>query len=368
MSLTDEIHLARKKVITDGYDMSIGELINLYRDKELTIDPMFQRLFRWDDERKTRFIESIILGIPIPPIFVSQNSDGVWELVDGLQRISTILQLVGELRDATDEAPTQLILNGTRLLPSLNGKRWKESVPNAGDGLGTILQIEIKRARMRVEILKAESDISAKFELFQRLNTGGIGLSEQEVRNSMAVSINRSFYDWMIEQSEDENFIITTQQTEAALKAQAGVELVLRFHAFRCVPYQAGLDVHEYLDQALVLMASDTAFDMTARGEEFNLTFNYINSALNKGAFKRWNGTSFTGKFLMSVFEVITKGIAENLISLSRLSPEDRNNFILEKAKLLWENETFAQNSGKGVRGTTRLTRLLPLATEMFKQ
>lgn len=67
MTLQQEVQAARKKVVADGYDMSLGELINLYRDDELKIDPVFQRLFRWDDERKTRFIESILLGIPFHP-------------------------------------------------------------------------------------------------------------------------------------------------------------------------------------------------------------------------------------------------------------------------------------------------------------
>src|SRR4030088_1357670 len=82
MPLQEEIQAARKKVVTDGYEMSLGELISLYRNDELKIDPVFQRLFRWDDERKTRFIESILLGIPFPPIFVYQDKNGIWELID----------------------------------------------------------------------------------------------------------------------------------------------------------------------------------------------------------------------------------------------------------------------------------------------
>ena len=81
MTLMEEVQAARKKVVTDGYEMSLGELINLYRDDELKVDPVFQRLFRWDDERKTRFIESILLGIPFPPIFVSQDLNGIWESI-----------------------------------------------------------------------------------------------------------------------------------------------------------------------------------------------------------------------------------------------------------------------------------------------
>jgi hypothetical protein len=88
MALEDEISKARKEIHSDGYDMSIGELINLYRDNELIIQPEFQRLFRWEDHHKTRFIESLLLGIPIPPIFVYQDENGRWELIDGLQRLS----------------------------------------------------------------------------------------------------------------------------------------------------------------------------------------------------------------------------------------------------------------------------------------
>lgn len=70
MALIEEVQMARQDIVTDGYEMSLGEVINLYKDKELVIDPVFQRLFRWDDQRKTRFVESLLLGIPVPPIFV----------------------------------------------------------------------------------------------------------------------------------------------------------------------------------------------------------------------------------------------------------------------------------------------------------
>ena len=92
MSLPAEIETAKRYVKTDAYQMSIGEVINLYKDGELIIDPIFQRLFRWEPYQKARLIESILLGIPLPPIFVYERPDGTWELVDGLQRLSTILE------------------------------------------------------------------------------------------------------------------------------------------------------------------------------------------------------------------------------------------------------------------------------------
>ncbi|MEJ5143268.1 DUF262 domain-containing protein [Gluconobacter albidus] len=367
MSLSDEIKTARKQVVTDGYEMSVGEIINLYKENELIIDPVFQRLFRWDDERKTRFIESIILGIPIPPIFVFQNENGVWELIDGLQRISTILQLTGDLKGERADELGPLVLNGTRFLPSLDGKKWSDSKHNAKDGIGQALQIEIKRARVRVEILKSESDTSAKFELFQRLNTGGSSLTPQEVRNSITVSLNPKFYKWLVEHSENRHFVKTTGQTTVSLDAQAGVELALRFFAFRAVPYTAGLDVHEYLDDAVIKMAQNQNYKMQEEGSIFNDTFKYIDEALGTSAFKRWDGKRFSGKFLMSVFEVIATGVSKNIVEIKSLKEEKRSDFIKTAAKNLWSDEKFTRYSGAGVRGTTRLSRLLPLAETFLK-
>ncbi|WP_417512942.1 DUF262 domain-containing protein [Marinobacter sp.] len=217
MGLEAEIKNARKEIVSDGYDMSVGEVINLYKDSELKINPEFQRLFRWDDTRKTRFIESILLGIPIPPIFVFQGEDGGWELIDGLQRLSTILEFVGILIDPEGKSVEPSTLEGTNFLPSLANKRWQ--VWAEGDeAIDKPMQLQIKRARLRVEILLKESDENAKFELFQRLNTGGAHLSEQEVRNCVAVMVNLEFYKLLKALSGYEPFVATTNQTNNALE------------------------------------------------------------------------------------------------------------------------------------------------------
>lgn len=367
MTLLDEVEATRKTVVTDGYDMSFGELINLYRNEELKIDPVFQRLFRWDEEQKTRLIESILLGIPLPSIFVYQVEDGTWELIDGLQRLSTILQLTGDLKGERAAELGLLVLNGTALLPSLYGKRWMDSSEDAEDGLEPVLQLAIKRARVRVEILKSDSEASAKFELFQRLNTGGAKLSEQEVRNSIAVFVNPKFNEWLVARSNYKPFVKTTDQTSTALEQQAGVELALRFFAFRNVPYSPGLDVHEYLNRALMVMATSKEFNMRREASVFERTFDFLCEALGKNAFKRWNGKLFGGKFLMSVFEVLATGVSENVDNLEKMRPEKRVSFIEKKARELWSDSLFTENSGAGVRGTTRLTKLLPISGALLK-
>jgi len=369
MSLEKEISEARKEIVSDGYDMSVGEVMNLYRDGELKISPAFQRLFRWNESQKTRFIESLLLGIPIPPIFVMQDEKGIWELIDGLQRLSTVLEFAGLLKNEAGDLQEPSVLGGTAFLPSLAGKQWEATENDESDGIGKTQQLQIKRARLRVEILKKESDPKAKYELFQRLNTGGASLTPQEVRNCVAVMIDPTFHAWLVALSSNANFVSTTCQTEYALEQQAGVELVLRFLAFRQVPYEPGLDVHEYLDKALESIAADANYPRVQERAIFEKTFEWLQTALGQDAFKKWNAqaNSFGGKFLMSAFEVVASGISRNVAALEAMQPEARSDFIVSRVKMLWNDPIFTANSGGGVRGTTRLTNLLPLGEGFFR-
>ena len=301
-----------------------------------------------------------------------QNENGIWELIDGLQRLSTIFEFVGILRlpngaNAEPLIAEPSVLEGTRFLPSLANRRWEPSAPDADDGIGHSQQLQIKRARIRVEILKQESDPQAKYELFQRLNTGGAELSEQEVRNCIAVMVNKPLHEWLVRLTGLPEFLTTIDQTEYGLRKQSATELALRFFAFRNVPYKAGLDVHEYLDAALMRIATNDKFDMVSEQSAFEHTFRILNRALGDKAFKRWDGANFSGKFLMSVYEVIATGTSKNLEAILMLPEDAQDAFVVEKAKTLWSHPTFGANSGAGVRGTTRLANLLPMAEAFMR-
>jgi uncharacterized protein with ParB-like and HNH nuclease domain len=197
MSLQAQIDKKRKEIKTDGYPMSIGEWLSMYERDELDIHPEFQRYYRWSAEQKTSLIESILLGIPLPPIFVSQRSDGVWDVVDGLQRLSTIFQFVGILKDEDGENIDPLVLEGTKYLPALNGISW-ENEDEPKKAIPKDLQLVIKRSKISASIILKESDETAKFDLFQRLNTGGSELSPQEVRNCLLMMMNKPMFDWLL--------------------------------------------------------------------------------------------------------------------------------------------------------------------------
>ena len=107
------------QIRTKSLDVSFNELYDMYKDGELTIAPDYQRLFRWEEEKQSRFVESLILEMPVPPIFVIETQDGVYELIDGLQRISSYLHFRGEKLGETED--DFLVLQGCDIVPDLNG-------------------------------------------------------------------------------------------------------------------------------------------------------------------------------------------------------------------------------------------------------
>jgi hypothetical protein len=174
-TLQSEIDLYRREIRTDHYSVSIGEWISLYQQGQIEINPEFHKLFRWSDYQKITLIESILLGIPIPPIFVFQRKDGIWDVVYGLQRLSTIYEFVGILKDEDGKQLPPLTLQKTEHLPSLAGKIWEDKEHPKGSikGFTPAQRLLVKRTKINVNILLTD-DSKAKYELFHRLNTRGL--------------------------------------------------------------------------------------------------------------------------------------------------------------------------------------------------
>ena len=145
-------------------------------EHELQTAPEYQRQFRWDLDRESELIESIMLGLPVPPIFVATNSDATWELVDGLQRVSTILHFVeaDTLSKTTGRAQTPLQLQGLKRLTEFNGLTYAD--------LPSSISITFMRRPLRATALSDKSQMDVRFDLFDRLNRGGVSLTAQEVR------------------------------------------------------------------------------------------------------------------------------------------------------------------------------------------
>ena len=169
------LDIKKKDVKTDQYPMSIGEIVGLYERGELILRPQYQRYFRWSVEQKSKLIESILIGLPLPSFFMAQDESGNWEVVDGMQRLSTILDFMGELRGAnvTQDGYKRFdrLCDNLFYLDAFGGKVWED--------LSRRIQLDFKRTKIQLIVLLRETSADAKFELFQRLNSGGTAISGQ---------------------------------------------------------------------------------------------------------------------------------------------------------------------------------------------
>lgn len=352
--LMEELARERKNIKTDSYEMSIGEIINLYKDGDLKLDPAYQRLFRWDNEHKTRFIESILIGIPIPEIFVAQKEDGKWDIVDGLQRISTLLQLVGELPEHE-----MLVLEGTKYLPSLQDMTW-EIMPLDAKRL-------LKRARIGVNIILTENSIESQYELFQRLNTGGVSLESQEIRNCLIIMLDESYYNKINELKNYKNFKDCLTISDEKYKVEYHMELIVRYliakrNKINYNQYNiASEKLSDFLDHEIALLISDKDFNIDEEIELFKRTFDLLSHQMGEETFKKYNIEKgcFEGPFSNASYEAILVGVAENL---NRLRGKDLRKLI----EGIYSQKKFVTYADRGIKVLNRFQKLNEFSREYF--
>ena len=366
--LKDEIEAAQRLVKTDAYQLSIGEVINMYKEKEFVINPDFQRLFRWEIGQKSKLIESLLLGIPLPSIFVFEKEDATWELIDGLQRISTLLEFMGELRDPAGQLRPPTALVATKYLPSLDKAVWEksENIPDVPVDEQTPLtgpqQLALKRSRLSVEILKRPSENATKYDLFQRLNAGGIAANAQELRNCIIIMVSSQYAAFMRGLAESEPFLNVLSASEDQIEKQRHMEYVSRFLVHTYVPYDGKLDVEEFIDEGIVRLAG--ANETQQAGAAFNATFALLNQAHGNNSLRRFQNGIPSGRVGLAAFEAIAVGVAKNIIQIQgKANPTE---YVRQRILDLWQSPAVQNFYTAGLRGTIRIQRTVPFGAEWF--
>ena len=276
-SIDERIDAKIGEVRTESIDLSFGEIISLYSQNELIIQPEYQRLFRWSNQQKSRLIESILLELPIPQIFTIENSDGVLELIDGLQRLSSVIQFIDanvlNFTDIDGEKLKSLKLEGCDQISELNNLTFED--------LSLRLKLRIKRSSVRTVIIKRQSNSFLRYEMFKRLNTGGSILAPQEIRNCSSRMFGEpgiKFYRFLQERSSYSNFktcIDTLSQSEKEQKGDE--ELVLRFFAAKNAQDLFRGSVRDWLDTYMEnILFGEIQFDYSTETQDFNRLFDYL--------------------------------------------------------------------------------------------
>ena len=332
------------EVKTGNFDMTFGEVINLHTNKELVISPEYQRLFRWSNEQRSRLIESILLELPIPQIFLVEDENGILELIDGLQRISSLIQFVNSQLIGKDP----LCLDGCDIITSLNSLTY--------DDLPMKLQLRIKRSSVRSVIIKSESEQFLKYEMFKRLNTGGENLAPQEIRNCSSRMVGESgvtFYNFLQSCANKDSFKNCISRMSDTVKEMKGdEELVLRFFALKNSPKTFKGSVRDWLDRYMEdVLKKNMDFVYVTEESSFDEVFSFLSNVLSDGAFTRYkNGESF-GALAPAYFEAVTMGVRDIVSELTELDPA----IIKEKVINIFERDGFLQNVGPGASSKSKM-------------
>lgn len=223
VDLQQQLDSERRLVSFDSYDMTIRQIYDMFAEGAIFVPPEYQRQFVWDEKRESELIESIFLGIPVPSLFMATNPDASWEIVDGVQRLSTIAHFVGDssaLLKAINRNAALAIIDLEKL-SALNDLTFGE--------LPKSMQLMFMTRPIRVTVLNDKSDQNVRFDLFERLNTGGILLTNQEIRNCIYRGL---FNDSLRKMAALSDFKKVVRFRESDLKNGTAEEYVLRYFAY----------------------------------------------------------------------------------------------------------------------------------------
>ncbi len=370
--LENDITVERRRVSTDRLDISFGELINLYKNNELIIRPEYQRLFRWTNKQKTALIESILLSIPIPPIFVSEDKDGIWELIDGLQRVSTFISFYGELQkniseieySFQDDEDEELSPEEEQIRQEKIGNKWildsggiVESLEGFNiDTLPASLKINLKRAVCRVEILRGDSSTSMKYELFKRLNSGGSKLKPQEIRNAIFRGIDTRLNELLLKLSQDARFQNLTKLSNAKRQELYDQELILRFIAFLNNAENVNDNTENYLNDFMESAVSNPDFNYETYENQFIEVLDILTNLNADSTFRNARNL-----FVPAEFEGVTIGIAQNIERF-----RDDKELLRTKIRELKADDDFRRFSGSASNSKSRIRTRLNRVQEIF--
>lgn len=304
----------------------------MFESGEIEVPPEYQRQFIWDEARESQLIESVLLGIPIPSLFMATNSNSTWEIVDGVQRLGTLAHFLGTpaLLEKVNR-PKPLRIEELEKLSALNGQDY-QPLPKS-------IQLLFATRPMRVTVLNDKSDLSVRFDLFERLNTGGISLTNQEIRNC----VFRGLFNADIKRlAMDKNFLAVIRLKPSEVRNGTAEEFVLRFFAFLESYKDFDHSVKDFLNDYMKALSS--AKIPSALEAIFKKTFTMLKSELPSGIVRGNRGVT-----PVNLYEAIAVGTA--------LAVKSGKNFRKARLLALLDDPalrpftTGATNSKKSVSG-----------------
>jgi Protein of unknown function DUF262 len=316
----------QRDLVTSVLDYNLGTLSDLIQSKTIDLSPTYQRRFRWDNKRQSKLIESFLMNVPVPSIFLNEDEYGQYSVIDGKQRLNAIHRFMrGRLK-----------LEGLKIFSDINGKTV--------DDLPESLQNVIKtRANLRAIIILRQSDQDIKFEVFQRLNTGGVRLNPQEIRNSTWPG---PLNDLILELSQDSLFHqllgITDRNRSVIYKEMRDAEFVLRYFTFRDSWSTFSGGMMRAMDRFMAANHRMGREDLAHARDDFMASLKAVDAVFGEHAFRRWvpEGNYWRQQALAALFDAEMLGIRG--LPSEQLAPH--RDSILTSLQGLFSDEDFRKS------------------------
>lgn len=339
LALDTQLKDQRRTVDFDTFDIHLQQLLTMLSDGQIWIAPAYQRQFRWDIKRCSQLIESLLLGIPVPSLFMATNQDNTWEVVDGMQRLSALVKFAGnaDLRKKIGVGDA-LVLTDLHKLTKFESMNYNDLPAN--------IQLHFRTRPIKVVTLNDKSDNVVRYDLFERLNTGGIVLSPQEIRDCV---YQGEFAKKLEELADSQAFKSVVKLTSTQQKDGTAEECVLRFFAYldryKSFDHSVTLFLNEYMSDA------NKKFDYKKKEKIFHSTFAELARIFPNGISR----PNRKGATPLNLFEGIAVGAALALQQKDTLSTGGIRSWMASDE--LKKYTTGATNDRKAVRGRIEFCR-----------
>lgn len=262
-----------RKIRTQAYDKSVEDTVRMIEKGRIFLEPDFQRYSQvWDYKTASQLIESVLLNVPIPPIYVAEEDNGTWNIIDGLQRLTSFKNFYeGKFK-----------LRGLDSLKELNKHNY--------DSLNSNAKSILDNGSLRIILITKESHPEMKYDVFMRLNRGSVKLTEQELRNCLY----RGNLNDMIKDLRNNQQLLNILKLDKPHKRMDDAELILRYFALSRHFNEEELKINGYkgiMKTFLNAYMDENKTISEERVEElrqkFNNTLNKVFSIFGINSFKR---------------------------------------------------------------------------------
>ncbi|MET4072335.1 hypothetical protein ABID58_007164 [Bradyrhizobium sp. S3.2.6] len=325
--------------------MTIDLLLSRIAARAIDLEPDFQRRRGiWTERQQSRLIESLLLRIPLPTLYAAEDENENWAIVDGIQRLTTITRFISP--ELIDDPP--LRLSGLEYLgSSFDGMVF--------DGLPARLKRRLRETELVVHLIRHGTPQEVKFNIFARINTGGLPLSSQELRHALIPGPARNF---LRDLAANDSFKIATTYSIRD-ERMADREMVLRFMAFRMTKPEdfKAYDFDRFLGDAMRQINTQSRSQLRRFADDFNAAMKTATEIFGDDAFrKRYQEQDARMPINKALFETVSVAIA-SLTEVERRRCIEKSAEIRAQMMELMQDRTFesAISQGTGDIGKVRL-------------